>query len=213
MFALKMQFASLHPRFSTSFIGFFLGATLRDIFIFSRWMRLTYVLIFCVLIGFVIPYFVNRSFKFTPENNASDGTCHVKPGLRTDCFPEKNILLVTREMCESRRCCYQPLNIALGAPVCHHTIPSYHTVNATKEAGQTGNFQLEPAYSSRDFSWLEPKWASPRMSQRQVRKGHVALAFYDDVIPDVGLGDDGNVVDAKVHIRNESVALNKPDER
>lgn len=81
------------------------------------------------------------------------------------CLPSLQVN-ITFPLCESRRCCYQPLNLLLGGPVCHHTIPSYHTVNATEDPAKPGDYRLTPAYSGKE--WLEPKYSSPKLTQRQV---------------------------------------------
>jgi hypothetical protein len=38
---------------------------------------------------------------------------------------------VNEGACKARNCCYNELGTELGAPACHHTIPSIHMLNAT----------------------------------------------------------------------------------
>lgn len=59
------------------------GSTLRDVLVFSRWMRLTYVIVFCLVIGFVTPLLLNKYlFNYAPPSNQVNGTCHIVAGVR-----------------------------------------------------------------------------------------------------------------------------------
>lgn len=56
--------------------------------VYSKAVRVGYVMIACIGIGLVVPWFINREFQFTPESHEEEGTCHIMMGLRMNCFPD-----------------------------------------------------------------------------------------------------------------------------
>ena len=75
-------------------------------------MRLFYVVLFCLLVGVVTPILINLFWlEFTPTEHFVSGTCHIKEGVRTDCFPEVDDKYVTLQACEQRGCCFQVIII------------------------------------------------------------------------------------------------------
>ena len=84
------------------------GVRIQEFLIFSVYMRLLYVILFCLLVGVVVPMLISLYvYEFTPAEHYVSGTCHIKEGVRTDCFPDVDDDDVTEEMCEARGCCYQ----------------------------------------------------------------------------------------------------------
>ena len=56
--------------------------------VYSKVMRISYVIAICVVVGFVAPWFINQRLEFTPESHEVEGTCHIMMGLRMNCFPD-----------------------------------------------------------------------------------------------------------------------------
>ena len=56
--------------------------------VYSPAMRIGYVILFCIGVGLLVPWFINQKFEFTPESHEKEGTCHIMMGLRMNCFPD-----------------------------------------------------------------------------------------------------------------------------
>lgn len=69
-------------------MSFFTGATIRECLVYSKVMRIVYVIALCFTIGFLAPYFINQEMQFTEPSHDVLGTCHITMGLRTNCFPD-----------------------------------------------------------------------------------------------------------------------------
>ena len=66
----------------------FPGATIMECVVYSKVMRISYVIAICFAVGFVAPWFINQRLAFTPESHEVAGTCHIMMGLRMNCFPD-----------------------------------------------------------------------------------------------------------------------------
>ena len=57
---------------------------MRDFLIFSNIARLTYVIIVCIIVGFVVPLILNETgvFDYAPPNNDVPATCRILDGVR-----------------------------------------------------------------------------------------------------------------------------------
>lgn len=64
------------------------GATIMECVVYSKVMRISYVIAICFVVGFVAPWFINQRLEFTPESHEVAGTCHIMMGLRMNCFPD-----------------------------------------------------------------------------------------------------------------------------
>ena len=124
---------------------------MRDFLIFSNIARLTYVIIVCIIVGFVVPLILNETgvFDYAPPNNDVPATCRILEGVRwvkseigaiqrgklalaifrTDCMPGEAMSAVTYERCTELGCCFNQIRADIG--FCHHKIPSMHTFNVT----------------------------------------------------------------------------------
>ena len=124
---------------------------MRDFLIFSNIARLTYVIIVCIIVGFVVPLILNETgvFDYAPPNNDVPATCRILEGVRwvkreirnatytklelpifrTDCMPGEDMSAVTYERCTELGCCFNQIRADIG--FCHHKIPSMHTFNVT----------------------------------------------------------------------------------
>ena len=65
---------------------------IRNFLVFSMYMRFLYFILFCLLIGFVVPLLVDE-FAFDDDGEGGDsnivtGTCHIEVGMRTNCMPD-----------------------------------------------------------------------------------------------------------------------------
>lgn len=169
-------------------------------------MRVVYTIIICVLIGFVTPLLLNRSFDYSPPSNLVTGTCHIELGVRTNCFPESDDDNITEAMCLDRGCCFQELNLDANASLCHHRIPSSHLLNVTQQTEDM--VQLVNSYGK--VTWPDVKVDKPAVMARQVSPGHVGILFFDEDNPvDLGLGN--NTVMDQVQLRYQGDA--KDDQR
>ena len=61
-----------------------IGARVKDFLIFSNIARLTYVIIVCIIVGFVVPLILNETgvFDYAPPNNDVPATCRILEGVR-----------------------------------------------------------------------------------------------------------------------------------
>ena len=176
----------------------------REFMIFSKYMRLLYVVIFCILIGFVAPYLLDLYVYDSVYNDYRvAGTCHIKAGVRSNCAPETNN--ITEEECLYRGCCFQPLNIPLGAPVCHHALPSLHTLSFYEGGGFAPNEHDLSVFSWENATneWPLHKYNRTAIRLRQVEEGHVAILIFDrNNEPDIDLGQSIDFKDVSITLRS-----------
>lgn len=175
-----------------------------EILLFSTYMRIIYVLALCLLVGFIIPglldlYVYDEVFA----NGKVPGTCHIVEGVRTDCMPDTTYFNETT--CLARGCCYQELDLEIGAPLCHHTLPSVHSLNSTSLDIETPVDQNLAVFNDVDYDWPHNQFASPAIRVRQMAPGHVTVLFYDSQ-EDPGLNDGGSpeITDLKILLRNKT---------
>ena len=166
-------------------------------------MRLFYVLTFCLIIGFIIPIILDEFvYDSVAPVGQVPGTCHIVEGVRTDCMPDTRN--VNETTCLERGCCFQLLDLEIGAPLCHHKLPSIHSLNATVLEDGAARDQSLVVFEPEEVVWPHGKFASPAMRVRQVEPGHVTVLFYDSA-NDPGM-DEGSpeITDLNIILRNTS---------
>ncbi len=157
-----------------------------------------YVFLLCFFIGFAVPLLVNMfAYDLTPDDHTVAGTCHIQIGMRTDCTPDITFDDVSGTECEARGCCYQPLDADVGGPLCHHTIPSMHTMNVSGGTLQhpAGDAILEVAYEDAALPPAQGPFAQPKLQVRQFAPGHVRVMLYDEENPPAGVSDGVDTLD------------------
>lgn len=162
-------------------------ATIKEFLIFSKLLRIVYVILLCLFIGFITPWLVNRTLQFAEESNIVPGTCHIKVGLRANCFPDITDPIeathINESMCAERGCCYQPLNLQYGAPLCHRKIPSVHTLKVTGQQSNQTDGWLTFAYPENTEVWPSQNNTSDGNLHYKIRKvaqNHFAVHLYEE---------------------------------
>ena len=61
---------------------------LLDHILYSKTTKIVILLVICLSIGFIAPAIINIFLDFTPPSPYVAGTCHIKVGMRANCFPD-----------------------------------------------------------------------------------------------------------------------------
>ena len=59
-----------------------------DHILYSKTTKIAILLVICLAIGFIAPAIINIFLDFAPPSPYVAGTCHIKVGMRANCFPE-----------------------------------------------------------------------------------------------------------------------------
>ena len=59
-----------------------------EVILFSQTTKIAILLATCLSIGFIAPAIINIFLEFAPPSPYVAGTCHIKVGMRANCFPD-----------------------------------------------------------------------------------------------------------------------------
>ena len=59
-----------------------------DHILYSKTTKIVILLVICLSIGFIAPAIINIFLDFSPPSPYVAGTCHIKVGMRANCFPD-----------------------------------------------------------------------------------------------------------------------------
>ena len=72
-----------------------------EVILFSQTTKIAILLATCLSIGFIAPAIINIFLEFAPPSPYVAGTCHIKVGMRTNCFPDVD----AKNQVENYLCC------------------------------------------------------------------------------------------------------------
>ena len=181
----------------------------------SIWAKILYLAIFTLAVVVAVPALLNTHFFNIEVKYGVVGTCYLKPGVRTDCFPERGLYMnITETECLDRGCCLnKDLNDPLyrDTPRCYQRVTSVHSVNISFDS-DNDSFDLEPSYAEGEpetrfvqSKWLTSKYNDTILEQRQVALGHAALIFKSKSESGVDLGSNSNLTDLVVNYRRGDI--------